>query len=336
MEVDVRAERRSPAAGAQPRAGWRAGWRSVAAKEVADHLLSLRLAILLLLVGLTAAGAVSATAGEIRNVAEEATGTPALFIRLFSVSGERFPSLLQMIGILVPLLGIAFGFDAVSSERAARTLPRLVSQPIRRDDVINGKFVASLAVIAAVLLALALVVAGIGIIRLGIVPTADEVGRILGWYLLTVAYAGVWLGFAMLLSVVLRRAATAALVSIAMWLTLTLFSSFLVGLVADVVAPIPEENPTVAEAVHRARWEQWLGRLSPQGIYDEATTVLLNPEVRTANLIMPEQVDRAIPTPLPLDQSLLAVWPQVVALVALTVVTFAIAYVSFMRQEIRA
>ena len=37
-----------------------------------------------------------------------------------------------------------------------------------------------------------------------------------------------------------------------------------------------------------------------------------------------------------LDQSILLVWPQIVALVALTVVMFALAYVLFLRQEVRA
>lgn len=312
-----------------------AGWRIVAAKELADHLVSLRLSVLLVIVVLAALGSVYATSGEIRSAAEEASGTPMLFIRLFTVPGERFPSLLSMLGFLVPLLGLAFGFDAVSSERAQRTLPRLVAQPIHRDDVINGKFVASLAVIAATLLCLALLVAGLGILRLGIAPTGEEVARIAAWYVLTVAYAGVWLGFATFLSVVLRRASTAALVSIAVWLVLTLFSSFLVGLVADAIAPLPA-RPTAEEVLARARAELWLGRISPQGIYDEATGVLLNPEVRTAGILLPEQVDRAIPTPLSLEQSLLAVWPQIVALLALLAGAFAASYVAFMRQEIRA
>lgn len=311
------------------------GWRIVAAKELADHLLSLRLSVLLVIVALAALGAVYATSGEIRSAAEEASGTPMLFIRLFTVSGRTFPSLLSMLGFLVPLLGLAFGFDAVSSERAQRTLPRLVAQPIHRDDVINGKFAASLAVIAATLLALTLLVAGLGILRLGIAPSAEEVARIAAWYVLTVAYAGVWLGFATFLSVVLRRASTAALVSIGVWLVLTLFSSFLVGLAADVIAPVPEQ-PTAEELLARARAELWLGRISPQGIYNEATEVLLNPEVRTAGILLPEQVDRAIPTPLALDQSLLAVWPQIVGLLALLAGGFAATYVAFMRQEIRA
>jgi len=48
------------------------------------------------------------------------------------------------------------------------------------------------------------------------------------------------------------------------------------------------------------------------------------------------QAQQQIPTLLSLDQSLLLVWPHVVALVAMSVVCFAIAYIQFMRQEVRA
>jgi ABC-2 type transport system permease protein len=37
-----------------------------------------------------------------------------------------------------------------------------------------------------------------------------------------------------------------------------------------------------------------------------------------------------------IEQSLLVIWPQVVALIALTVIAFAGAYIAFMRQEVRA
>lgn len=39
-------------------------------------------------------------------------------------------------------------------------------------------------------------------------------------------YIGVWLAFAILCSVVLRRAATAALAAISAWIVLTLFGTF--------------------------------------------------------------------------------------------------------------
>lgn len=313
-----------------------AGWRVVARKELADHLGSVRFTVLLLLLGAVAAGGVYAAAGGIREAAPQATGTPALFLRLFTVAPEdRVPAFFSLIGFLAPLLGIAFGFDAVSGERAQGTLPRLLAQPIHRDDVVNGKFAAGLLVIALALAAMTLVVAGVGLLRLGIVPTTEEVARILVWLVATVIYVAFWLGLASLCSVVLRRAATSALVAIAAWLVLTLFWGLLAGLLAEGLRPT-SDAATFDEQFANAQFAQNVARLSPSTLYEEATIVLLNPEVRTLGFVLPAQLDRAVAGELGLDQSLLLAWPQVVGLVALTVVCFALAYVAFMRQEVRA
>ncbi len=98
------------------------------------------------------------------------------------ITGQTFPSFAGLVALLGPVLGIAFGFDAISCERSEGTLPRLVSQPIHRDDVINGKFVAGLAVITMILGAVILMLSGVGIIRLGIVPDADVALRLLTWF----------------------------------------------------------------------------------------------------------------------------------------------------------
>jgi ABC-2 type transport system permease protein len=316
----------------------RAGWRIVAAKELADHLTSIRIVVLIGLVGLAAALTVSAAAGGLTEAAPQETGTPALFLRLFTTGSDRFQSFtfLFVVGLLAPLLGIAFGFDAINGERSQGTLPRLISQPIHRDDVINGKFVAGLVVIGAILAAMALLVAGLGLLRLGIVPTGEEVARIAAWLVLTMVYVAFWLGLATLCSVALRRAATSSLVAIAAWLALTIFFGLLVGLATDALAPVSDQS-TDQEILRNARLEVQIGRLSPSTLYEEATGALLNPHVRTfATVLTFGQVDRAIGAPLTLEQSLLLAWPQTVALVALTVICFAAAYVLFMRQEIRA
>ncbi len=313
----------------------RPGWQTIAAKEFADHLLSARFLILLILLALVAVGAVYTAADSIRDVAPEASEAPAVFLRLFTVSPEQVPSFFTLVAFLVPLLGIAFGFDAVNGERSQGTLSRLVSQPVYRDDVINGKFTAGLIIIALVLSSLTVLVAGVGLVRLGIVPAAEDVARVLTWLLVTIVYVGFWLAFATLCSVGLRRAATSALVAIGVWLVLTLFGRILAGLLADVIRPV-SSNPTVDELISNARLELALSRISPSTLYEEATTVLLNPEVRTLGILLPQQVDRAVRSNLSLDQSLLLVWPQTVGLAALTVVFFAIAYVLFMRQEVRA
>ena len=71
------------------------------------------------------------------------------------------------------------------------------------------------------------------------------------------------------------------------------------------------------------------------------TEVILDPSVRTLSYVttvlqLQNPSTGAIPTLMTLDQSLLVIWPQVVALIALTVIAFAGAYIAFMRQEVRA
>ena len=88
--------------------------------------------------------------------------------------------------------------------------------------------------------------------------------------------------------------------------------------------------------LENARTELTLSRVSPAVLYEETATALLNPEVRSLGLVTLAQLDRAIVSDLTFGQSLLLVWPQVVGLVAGTVVIFAAAYVAFMRQEVRA
>jgi ABC-2 type transport system permease protein len=310
-----------------------AGWRVVAAKEFADALRSVRFSILLVLLGLAGVAAILSASGDIRDAASEATRHPSPFLLLYTTSPEQLPSLVALIGFLGPLLGIAFGFDAVNNERAQGTLPRLVAQPIHRDDIINGKFVAGLGAIALTFTVLVAVLAGVGMVRLGITPGPEDAARLLVYLIVTIAYVGVWLGFALLCSIALARAATAALVAMGTWLVLTVFSTLLLGLLAELFVG---GASTPQEALSDYRVTRMLSWLSPQTLYAEATTVLLNPEARVLGVVLPEQVDRAVPGTLSLGQSLLVVWPQLTALLAGCVVVFALAYVRFLRQEVRA
>jgi ABC-2 type transport system permease protein len=319
----------------------RSGWPIVAAKELADDLLDARFYVLILILGLVGAGTVYFSSDAIRSSASQASGTPSLFLLMFLIGqeGSPIPPFYSLIGFLLPLIGIAFGFDAINGERAQGTLPRLLSQPIHRDDVINGKFAAGLAVIATILVALTAMVAGIGIVRLGISPSAEDVLRLIAWLVVSIVYVGFWLSFATLCSVAFRRAASSVLVSIGLWLGVTLFADFLVSAVASFLAPAGANASTEA-LVNNAGWTQLLSQLSPSYLYQEATVVLFNPSIRTIGVLLPSQAEQlqtgGVPSPLSIDQSLLLVWPQIVAIVALTVISFAVAYVLFLRQEVRA
>ena len=316
-----------------------AGWRAIAAKEFTDEITSLRFLILTIVLTLAGAAAVYSTAGGLEGVASQVSGQPSVFLVLFTEQVGQIPPFTTFIAFLGPLLGIAFGFDGINGERSDSTLPRLLAQPIHRDDVINGKFVAGLAAIALILVAVMGIIAAIGIIRLGILPSAEDVLRMMTWTILTVAYIGFWLALALLCSVLFRRAATSALVALGVWLLLTVFMGLLVSIAAGVLRPVPADAGNgSAESRANLTMQIQLRRIAPNQLYEEATAVILNPRLRTVtpDLVTPGQTSGAVGSLLSLDQSLLVVWPQFVALIAVTAGVFAVAYVSFMRQEVRA
>jgi ABC-2 type transport system permease protein len=69
---------------------------------------------------------------------------------------------------------------------------------------------------------------------------------------------------------------------------------------------------------------------------------MLRPDLGAADVSIPgsaaqfAQAQQQISSVHTLDQSLLLIWPQLVVLIALTVIVFALSYVLFMRQEVRA
>jgi ABC-2 type transport system permease protein len=190
-----------------------------------------------------------------------------------------------------------------------------------------------LTVVAIMLTALVLFVSGIGVFRLGVVPSPTEISRLAVWLVFAIIYVGFWQALATLSSVLAKRASTSAMIPIGIWLVLTLFGSFIFGSVAGVLSP--RDGSQAAEIAY-LRTNQAVSQLSPVTLFQQGSSVLLDPEVRTTGLVTLEQVDRAIVSELNLTQSLGVVWPQIAILVAMTSVMFALAYVAFMRDEVRA
>jgi ABC-2 type transport system permease protein len=320
---------------ADDRRAFRGGWRIVARKDIADHIHSARFVILIVLLSLAGLAAVHSASGPIRDAADQASATPSIFLYLFTLSPDRVPSFYEFIGILGPLLGIAFGFDSINGERSLGTLPRLVAQPIHRDEIINGKFVAGIGAIALGLGCIIAMVGGYGALRLGVGPTWADSVRILAFFAVAVVYISLWLALSILLSVTSRRAATAALAALAVWMVLTLFAGLVAGIVADSVHSVSTDS-TAEEVLANARLELNVRRLSPDQLYKDATGVLLNPSRQSTGIVDTQTSSGALPTTLPLTESLQLAWWQLVVLGAGTIVMFAAAYLVFMRQEVRA
>jgi ABC-2 type transport system permease protein len=185
------------------------------------------------------------------------------------------------------------------------------------------------------LMALWLIVFGAGLLLLGLPPRGVEVARALGFLLIALAYGGVWLAIAMLFSVIFRSTATSALCALGLWL----FFFILWPMIAQAITMgfVPNEITSVDQIVSLQEFGLALQRLSPGTLFAESVQGLLNPETRTLGPMLPAQMRGQIPgAPLPLDQSLLLIWPQVTGLIAGMIVVFAASYVIFQREEVRA
>ena len=148
--------------------------------------------------------------------------------------------------------------------------------------------------------------------------------------LVSIAYAGVWLALALLFSIIFRSAATAALVTLGLWLFLSLIWPTLAPLVAISLAPTTDEETLILAA-------QYLSRLSPGTMFGEVVLAILNPSTRSLGPIYLSQLQGAVMgAPLPLAESLMIAWPQIVGLIAGSILLFVVGYVVFQRQEVRA
>ena len=304
-------------------------------KEISDHVKSWRFIILIGIIALTCMGSLYTALTNIGEAIKPNDPDGSfLFLKLFTVSDGTLPSFVLFINFLGPLLGIALGFDAVNSEQNKGTLSRMLSQPIHRDCIINAKFVAALIVIGIMLFVLGFLVMGCGLIAIGIPPTAEEFWRIVFFIITSIFYVAFWLNLAILFSLRFRQAATSALASVAVWLFFSVFYTMIVNLVAKGLSPSQMAPPY--QIISYQKFILGLMRLAPSELFNEATTTLLMPSVRSLGPLTMEQVQGAIPSPLPLGQSLLVVWPQLTGLIAATVICFAISYVMFMRREIRS
>lgn len=310
---------------------WRGVW-AVVAKDMADHLTSARMRILELLILLTAAGTVYVALQDIRSSSGQ---DPFVFLKLFTTGHDPLPAFVGFLGFLVPLIAIALAFDSINGEFSQRTMSRVLAQPIYCDALLLGKFLAGLFTLALVLAAIWLLIIGMGILQLGLPPSGEEVARMLLFLVATIFYGGIWLALAQTFSTIFRQPATAALASIAVWLFFVIFWDILANLVARALQPVVAG--TAQEILGQAQVLQTLSRFSPNTLYVEATVGLLNPVVRAFGLVLPSQLQGAIlGTPLPLGESIMLIWPHLTGLIAVTILLFAVNYVLFQQQEIRA
>jgi ABC-2 type transport system permease protein len=316
------------------------GLAAVFKKELCDHFSSYRFVILFALIGMVSFITSYMAGIHLRENLDALANTRFPFLMLFSATGALF-SMIQFVAFFGPLIGLVLGFDCINRERAHGTLIKLISQPIYRDAVINGKFLAGVVTIAIMLVSIVLVISGFGLALVGVVPGIEEIWRLFIYLIISIFYISFWLGIAILFSILFRGIATSALASVALWIFLSFFISLGADVVANAAAPVKGQTETRPEVlIKNIRIKEMISLTSPMVLYTEATATIIDPMRKTTRsmlLISPmeEILASGFQNPLSLGQSILIVFPHVTTLVAITLICFAISYLVFMVQEIR-
>ncbi len=121
--------------------------------------------------------------------------------------------------------------------------------------------------------------------------------------IVSIFYVAFWLNLSIFFSIQFRQAATSALACVAIWLFFSVFYNMIINLIGKALSPSGFASDY--QIISYQRFMLNLLRFAPSQLFSDATTTLLMPSVRSLGPLTMEQVHGAIPSPLPLGQSLI-------------------------------
>jgi len=359
---------------------------TIAEKEFRDHLMSKRfmaiLGILILLMVFTLSTGIDAynqSMNDYKKAMSSNTDSNSLqemsYLTMYMPSVlEVFIKMIPMFSIIGMMLGMSLGFDAISSERDEGSIKFMISSPIYRDSIINGKALGALITLGAAMGAVFLISVAVVLIK-GIVPSGDDLLRIGCFFLAGLIYCMVFYAISLLLSTITRNTTTAVISAtwfIFMLIILASMSPQIGAAVTGIIyGPQPSvysmmdtqpqvmssDNSTYAPRDSQKNYMNYVSKqfeisgdidmLSPFGDFGGFMgqgsggigSMLLSKTPTDASSTLSDQSSMSSGTYTPKQYSLLDsimyVKVQIMVLLIYLIVAFAISYVAFMRMDVR-
>ena len=215
-----------------------------------------------------------------------------------------------------PVIGVGLGCDAISGEREKGTLKIIMAQPIYRDTVINGKFVAATSAVSLAILITSLGVVGFSTIVMGVTPTVEETLRLGLFFAFSILFTMTFYGLSAFISTIIKKTSLSVILSVGMWAVF----AFVIPMIASMVAmamiygdwsnytAVYETIYSLSPNYHFTKLgNHLLGTYSPWGEVQETSVT----------------------------SSLMNAGPNILVLAIVTTLFFIASYITFTRQEIR-
>ncbi|MEA2033018.1 MAG: ABC transporter permease subunit [Euryarchaeota archaeon] len=359
------------------------GLFNVARKEFIDHLTSRKFIIILALFLIISAIAVHQGIDDYNKNLEdykeqisqtkEAEGPVGWMPKKPSIL-LVFQRMSRQMTMLGGILAIAMGFDLVSKEKETKSLKSLLSCPVFRDEIINGKAVGGiLALVFAI--GIALIISFAMLLIFSIVPDLDEFTRITLFGVVSILFLLSYFSIALMTSTVSRDSGRALIYALIILFALSFFMPTFEGLVAESVVGEPPEFPGVHRSIiieaasasenesmeivpvkeipmEEEEWERYeeesmaywekrgaihdaISVVVPNDNFYAVTEATLNPHFKGLRYGVYYGPPTTEGKEKSLREALEIVWKNILALLISPLVFFAIAYIKFMRMDIR-
>ena len=202
----------------------------IARKEFSDAVVSKRLWLLIAIFLLYYMAMVFSLSFSYSMMPEESRPT-----RITQV----FMGASSSVSLIAPFLGIAFGYDAVSRERESGTLRVLLSRPVYREDVVNGKIISSIAVIGVTLFTTTFLTASATMFLHGITVDLDDFSRLTLFSMFSLMFAFTYFSISLFLSTFLNKSSHSLIASIAIWAFFTIIMPIVSMMIAFMMLGTP-------------------------------------------------------------------------------------------------
>ncbi len=144
--------------------------------------------------------------------------------------GRTAASLINLVLLIVPLMGLTIGAGALSSERERGTLEALLSQPLHRSEILLAKFLGlGLALLGALAIGF-----GAAATLMGVQGRAANAGQYFAIFAASVGLAWAMLSVGLLISAFARRTTLSLGVAIFAWLAFVFIGDL--GLLGSTIA----------------------------------------------------------------------------------------------------
>lgn len=306
--------------------------------------------------------------------------------QLSALTNPSMPSVMHIFrsfntyfGVVGMILAVSMGFDLISREKEDGSLKSLLTHPVYRDEVINGKALGSIAMLVIVLMATFLVTISIMLIS-GIVPSGNDLIRIPLYFAASLLYIVAFFAVSLAASVVSKNSGMAILITIGVIAALVLVPMMSESVVAFAMGPEPDMtidthdvhgssagsgsvnvaagafpgNFTVRQSfrINEEYTEYWNKRnqitdminiVSPINDFEKVSEAMLDTASASGAVTSISggpggkvmMIGRSLAKTVTLRESVSSVWANILALTVIAIAAMAVAYVKFMRLDIR-